>query len=268
MTHFAPVRAAIALAATSIAALTISSALAQTQPPATQRPATPQRPPAASAPKPAQPAQQQPAQPAQPQAQPDPAQQQAVFPPLMFSQWVKFCVGPDGQPADQKDPQIKTKQICMTGIDGRAESGQPLVGVVAVEPPGDNKKVLRVTFPFGMLLQRGTRVIIDDTQPMQAPFFTCYPGGCYADYELTNDSLTKMKKGKTVYVQAITIQNSPVTVGVPLTEFAKAFDSPPADPKVLEEQQKKLEEDLKRKGEELQKKAKEAREKLESAPKQ
>jgi hypothetical protein len=119
-----------------------------------------------------------------------------------------------------------------------------------------------------MMLARGTRVIIDDTQPMQAPFFTCYPGGCYADYELSNDSLGKMKKGKTVYVQAITIQNAPITVGVPLTEFAKVFDNPPADPKVLEEQQKKLEEDLKRKGEELQKKAKEAREKLESAPKQ
>jgi len=54
-----------------------------------------------------------------------------------------------------------------------------------------------------------------------------------------------------------------MTFQVPLTEFAKAFDGAPTDPKVLEERQKKLEDELKKKGEELQKKANEARQKLE-----
>jgi hypothetical protein len=54
---------------------------------------------------------------------------------------------------------------------------------------------------------------------------------------------------------------------LPLLDFAKAYDGPPTDPKVFEEQQRKLQE-------ELQKKAEEARKKLESqqpaaaAPKQ
>ncbi len=49
-----------------------------------------------------------------------------------------------------------------------------------------------------------------------------------------------------------------------LKEFAKAYDGPPIDPKVVEEQQKKLQE-------ELQKRAEEARKRLETpgaAPKQ
>ncbi len=56
------------------------------------------------------------------------------------------------------------------------------------------------------------------------------------------------------------------TLQLPLGDFAKAYDGPPTDPKVLEEQQKKLREDL-------QKRANEMREKLQQqqqqqAPKQ
>ena len=50
----------------------------------------------------------------------------------------------------------------------------------------------------------------------------------------------------------------PLTLALPLAEFAKAYDGPPTDPKVFEETQKKLQE-------ELQKRAAEARQKLENA---
>ena len=46
-----------------------------------------------------------------------------------------------------------------------------------------------------------------------------------------------------------------------LKDFAKAYDGPPTDPKVFEEQQKKLQD-------ELQKRAEEARKSLESQPPQ
>ena len=48
----------------------------------------------------------------------------------------------------------------------------------------------------------------------------------------------------------------PISLPLPLNDFAKAYDGPPTDPKVFEEQQRKLQE-------ELQKKADEARKKLE-----
>jgi invasion protein IalB len=263
----------VAIATTSIAALVISSALAQQPPqqPAAPKPApgrpgtgTPAR---TQAPAPAQPAQQaQPAQPAPSQpGQPGAAAANQAMPQLIYSQWIKFCVGPDGQPADQKDPAVKTKQICLTGLDGRTESGVPLVAVATIDPPAEGKKILRVTLPVGMHLQHGTRVIVDDTQPMTAPYVVCFANGCISDYELNPDTLGKVKKGKIAYVQGINYQGGAMTFQVPLTEFAKAFDGAPTDPKVLEERQKKLEEELKKKGEELQKKAHEARQKLEQS---
>lgn len=262
MTYLTRARAVAFLAATSIAALTISEALAQ-QPPAQQRPAqpAPQRP-AAGAPRPAQPAQAQPAQPAQPAQQ---AEQGSAV-PLLYSQWVKLCVGPDGQPVDQKNAAAKAQQLCVTAIEVRRESGEPVTALSALEPPGDAKKIVRLTLPVGLALPFGTRMIVDNGQPIQAPFQTCLSNACLADYDLTADLVDKLKKGKTAVVQAIRVDNNPISVQIPLTEFAKAFTGPPSDPKIMEEQQKKLEDELKKKGEDLQKKANELRQKLEQKP--
>ena len=42
-------------------------------------------------------------------------------------------------------------------------------------------------------------------------------------------------------------------VSLPATGFSKAYDGPPVDPKVLEEQQKKLQEELQKRSDELRK---------------
>ena len=68
--------------------------------------------------------------------------------------------------------------------------------------------------------------------------------------------VAKMKKGQNIVVQAINMQGTPISLPLPLIDFAKAYDGPATDPKVFEEQQRKLQE-------ELQKKAEEARKKLE-----
>jgi hypothetical protein len=63
-----------------------------------------------------------------------------------------------------------------------------------------------------------------------------------------------MKKGQTLNVQAITANNAPLTLPLPLAEFAKAYDGPPTDPKVFEETQRKLQEELQKRAEEQRKK--------------
>ena len=57
----------------------------------------------------------------------------------------------------------------------------------------------------------------------------------------------------------INANGQPLTLPLPLADFGKAYDGPPTDPKVFEEQQKKLQE-------ELQKRAEETRKKLEANP--
>ncbi len=229
-------------------ALTAGSALAQQQPTApAAKPAAPAKKPAPAKPAAAAPAAPAPAE-AQQQAPAGEQQQQQVQ--LIYSPWTKFCL--KGQ---NNDPNAK--QVCFTGKDARIESGMPVVAAVLIEPEGEPKKLLRVTLPLGMQLIHGTRVIVDQNQPMTAPYVICFTNGCMADYEANPDLIGKMKKGQGLVIQAINSTGQPISLVLPLADFAKAYDGPPTDPKVFEEQQKKLQE-------ELQRRADEARKKLES----
>ncbi len=227
---------AVATAAALLTALIGSGAFAQT-PPAPQAPA----PKAKAAPK-AAPKAAAPEAPA-PQAQ----QGQAEQPQLIFSPWTKFCL---------KGQEANAKQVCFTGKDGRVESGMPVVAAVLIEPEGDPKKVLRVTLPLGMSIQPGTRVIVDNGQPMTGPYVICFNNGCMADYEASAELIGKLKKGQGLVIQGINGAGQPISLVVPLGDFAKAYDGAPTDPKEFEAQQKKLQD-------ELQKRAEDARKKLE-----
>jgi invasion protein IalB len=172
-------------------------------------------------------------------------------PQLIYSPWTKFCL---------KGQEANPKEVCFTGKDGRVESGQPVVAAVLIEPAGEPRKILRVTLPLGMSLQPGTRVIVDQGQPMQGPYVICFNNGCMADYEASAELIQNMKKGQGLVVQGINGAGQAISLVLPLNDFAKAYDGPPTDPKVFEEQQKKLQE-------ELQRRAEEARKKLEGQPK-
>jgi invasion protein IalB len=208
------------------------------KPPA-KKPAKPAAPAAETAPAPAPEAQQQPA------PAPGGDQQQQVQ--LIYSPWTKFCLK-----GNQQDPNAK--QVCFTGKDARIESGMPVVAAVLIEPEGDPKKLLRVTLPLGMQLVHGTRVIVDQNQPLTAPYVICFTNGCMADYEASPDLIGKLKKGQGLVVQAINSTGQPISLMLPLSDFAKAYDGPPTDPKVFEEQQKKLQDELQRRADEARKK--------------
>jgi invasion protein IalB len=227
---------AAAAATTILAALLGTSALAQT-PPAPKGPAP--------APKAAPKAAPKPAETPAPQAQQAPPAQQGEQPQLIFSPWTKFCL---------KGQEANAKQVCFTGKDGRVESGMPVVAAVLIEPENEPKKVLRVTLPLGMSIQPGTRVIVDNGQPMTGPYVICFNNGCMADYEASGELIGKLKKGQGIVIQGINGAGQPISLVVPLSDFAKAYDGPPTDPKVFEEQQKKLQEELQRRAEEARKK--------------
>jgi len=215
---------------------------------AVKRPGTKPSPAAPAAP--AAEAQHQPAQPGAPGGGEQPQPQQVQ---LIYSPWTKFCL--KGAPGQPQDPNAK--QVCFTGKDARIESGMPVVAAVIIEPEGVERKILRVTLPLGMQLAHGTRVIIDQGQPMTAPYVICFTNGCMADYEASAELIGKLKKAHGLVVQGINSTGQPISLPLPLADFSKAYDGPPTDPKVFEEQQRKLQE-------ELQRRADEARKKLES----
>jgi invasion protein IalB len=228
-------RAVVLVAMAAAAVLAIDPAPAQSPQP---RPGAQK-----SQPKKQQPSAQQ-TQPAQPQA--PAASQPAEQMPIVYSPWTKFC---------GKDPNNATaKEVCLTVKEARLETGQFVAGAALIEQEGEAKKVLRITLPLGMQLVHGTRIILDQEQPMVGRYVVCLPNGCMADFDVAADFVGKMKKGQQIVLQGINLPGQAASYPLPLSDFTKANEGPATDPKVFEEQQKKLQEELQRRAEEARKK--------------
>lgn len=240
------------VAAGAFALLATDTALPQqpaqpTQPQRTQPRQTPPR---------AQPPAQKPAEPPAQAAPTAPAAampQAADTPPLIYSPWTKVC-GKEGQPGVPAQ-----KEVCFTIKEARLDTGQFVASAGLIELEGEQKKILRVTLPLGLLLRHGTRMIVDTQTPLTGVYNFCLPNGCWADFEVNQEFVGKLKKAQSLVLQAFNLNGQVASFAFPLVDFAKSNDGPPTDPKVLEEQQKKLQE-------ELQRRADEARKKLEQQP--
>lgn len=182
-------------------------------------------------PAPAKPAQAAPAAPAGgQQAQPSP---QSVGVPGISTPWTKVC----------GDDQQVNKQICMTTIDFTAETGQPLASAGIREVKDDPTKKFIVSVPIGMLVQPGTRVILDQQAPLALKYEICFPNGCFASLDVNADFVNKLKKVNTITIQALQMGGRTLNFQLPGKDFAKAYDGPASDPNaVLAERQKMAEE--------------------------
>lgn len=205
-----------------------------------KKPATP----AQAQPAPAQPAPMQPAQPPgvpqyQPQAQ-GPVKVELV--PTQ-NEWAKVC--PD-------------QATCSTMRDFSAQAGQPPVLELIVSDIKGQDSRLRLLLPVGLLLPPGFHFYIDKGQTQAGVFQICFPNGCIAEALLKAPTIAELKKGSNLSVVVKNQAGMEVTIEIPVAGFGRAYDGPPVDPKVFEEQQKKLQE-------ELQKRAEEERKKLEAS---
>src|SRR5919107_2279601 len=226
--------------ATALALLVSAPVLAQTAP--AQRPAAqPARPAAPAAQPQAQPA--QPAQQAQPQQQTGPMVVQVKAEPSQ-PEWTKVC-GKD---------QNTNSEICYTTRDFVSDQGQPVLALAVYDVKGPQpQRVVRFVMPLGLLLQPGLRFTVDQGQAVAGRYVMCLPNGCFAEAQVKDDFIAAIKKGANLNVSVQNQMAREITFAVPAAGFGKAFDGPPIDPKVLEEQQKKLQEELQKRSEDLRK---------------
>lgn len=158
---------------------------------------------------------------------------------LFTSSWTKVCL---------KGQETNGKQICLTGLEGRLELGGLAVAVVLIESEGTDKKILQVIVPLGMQIVHGTRVTIDQRQPIAKPYVACTAKGCAADYEADAETIQAMQVGKILTVQAINMQGTPISFPLPLGKFADAYKGSPTDQKLVDEKHKKFDAELKQSG--------------------
>jgi invasion protein IalB len=194
-----------------------------------------------------------PAQNAQPAQQNNQQGQQSQTGPLVVqvkpepsqAEWTKVC---------GKDPGNQT-EICYTTRDFVSDQGQPVLAVALYDVKGGQQpqKIVRFLMPLGLLLQPGIRFTVDQGQPTPGRYAICFPNGCFAESQVKDDFIAALKKGTNLNVSVQNQGGREVTFAVPVAGFAKAFDGPAIDPKVLEEQQKKLQDELEKRSEELRK---------------
>ncbi len=230
------------LARTLLAALaTVALPLmaeAQTAPaPAAPAPAAP-KPAAPAAPKPAAPAAAKPAAPAAAApAEEDPAP------------WIKLC---------SKDAE--KKNVCLVAKELRSAEGQLVASVALRDIEGDPKKVLLIAVPPVVLIQPGMRVQVDKGKQIEAKYTICFPNACYAEMDLSDQTLGEMKKGQALIVTSLNIQQKPMSFPFRLSTFKSVAEGPGIDPSASQQNQEQLQQ-------QLQKKAEEAAKKLGDAPK-
>jgi protein-disulfide isomerase/invasion protein IalB/Tfp pilus assembly protein PilF len=182
---------------------------------------------------------------AQPPAPSQQAPASAEQGPVAYSPWTKFCGKDNSNP--------RAEQVCLTTREARLETGQFLAGIALIEQAGEEKKLLRVTLPLGMQLQPGARMLVDQGPPMTGKYVVCLPNGCVADFDVNAEFVDKLKKGEQIVLEATNLTGQATAHRLPLTDFAKAHEGPPADPGKFEEDRKKLQAELEKKAEEARK---------------
>jgi invasion protein IalB len=185
---------------------------------------------AQSAPKPA------PAAPSPPAAPPTGPVRLDLQP--MQSPWTKIC-GKD---------QGANKEVCYTTRDfGQAPDQPPTLAVAIYQMSGEEKRIARFLLPVALMLKPGFRLIIDKDEPIEGKFAICFPNGCFAEAELNNATIAKLKKAQNASVVVRNQGNVEVTFNLPMKDFGAAFDGPAIDPKVLEQQNQELQKQLEEK---------------------
>lgn len=207
----------VALAIGSFAAPVLR---AQEEPAAPLAPAAPQRPaprPVAKPPaKPAQPVAQAPAAPSVTQ----PAASAATLPNgasainETYGDWTVDCRIADGQ------------RLCvLLQSQGNSQTGQR-VFAIELRAPKNGRAEGTVLFPFGMKLENGAVLRLDDKDLGQGlRFSTCMAQGCLLPISFPTIATDAMKAGKALTVAALNLSNNePVSFNVSLGGFAAALD--------------------------------------------
>jgi invasion protein IalB len=155
---------------------------------------------------------------------------------VTISPWTRFCFN----------------ETCFTGADIKAECAT-LASAALIEQSDGKKKTLRITLPTHVKQESGLSIAIDQAQPIHRPFDPCDPISCSAAYEAGPELVDQLKHGQTLTLSAVDGDNSTIRLTLPLADFAKAYDGPPVQPKVLEEQQGALQEELQRRADKARK---------------
>jgi invasion protein IalB len=105
-----------------------------------------------------------------------------------------------------------------------SKTGQ-LIVLVNIRVPSDTHAPLAtVQLPLGLNLPGGAKLQVDDGKTADLLIQTCENRGCYAGAAITPEMLTALKSGKQLKLSFQNLAKETITVPMPLTDFATAYD--------------------------------------------
>ncbi len=152
----------------------------------------------------------------------------SVSPPLAKAQMkggkVKATIGAwqisCGQPAGSKVEKCAAVQS-VTAED------RPNVGLTVIfqKSIADNKQMLLVVAPLGVLLPTGLGLIIDGKNVGRVPFLRCGKIGCFAEAVVPDTLKKKFQKGKTAMFTIFQTPEEGIAIPIALNGFSKALQN-------------------------------------------
>jgi invasion protein IalB len=105
-----------------------------------------------------------------------------------------------------------------------SKTGQLIVLVNIRVPSDTHTPVALVQLPLGLNLPVGAKFQVDDGKPIDLQIQTCENRGCYASTPVTAELLAALKSGKQLKVSFQNLAKETITIPMPLTDFAAAYD--------------------------------------------
>jgi invasion protein IalB len=104
------------------------------------------------------------------------------------------------------------------------KTGQ-LVVLVNIRVPSDTRvPIALVQLPLGLNLPSGAKIQVDEGKVIDVQIQTCENKGCYASTPIAADVLTAMRSGKQLKVAFQNLTKETITIPMPLSDFAAAYD--------------------------------------------
>ena len=104
------------------------------------------------------------------------------------------------------------------------KTGQ-LIVLINIRVASDTRNPLAVIqLPLGLNLPAGAKLQVDDGKTADLQIQTCEQRGCYANTPIAADMLAAMKSGKQLKVSFQNLAKEVISIPMPLTDFAAAYE--------------------------------------------
>jgi invasion protein IalB len=138
-----------------------------------------------------------------------------------YGDWIVQCETQTGPPAQKV---CDMAQIAQVQVQGRSS---PFSRVSVAHPVKSQPVKLVVQVPVNVTFSTSVRVQTSDADPgITAPFARCVPSGCFADFEIKDDILKKLRAASSAGKMAFADANGhDVSVPLSFNGFNQAFEA-------------------------------------------